>query len=106
MTTPLGHPDVQNSLLRSAMYEALALAFAYPVPAVRQRLDVLLADIAEFPRVAGTTLAFELEALQTTLAAVDGEQLGVEYNHLLEHSDVCSPFETEYEVDPFANHGS
>ena len=95
-------PQVTAALFRSAMYEFLMLAFAYPTEQVRERLDVLVEDLEEFPPAHDSGYLEEARAVAAGLAALPPSSLAPVHNHLFEQSAVCSPFETEYEADPFA----
>ena len=44
----------------------------------------------------------ETQAVAEALLAIPVEALAAVHNHLFEQSAVCSPYETEYEADPFA----
>lgn len=101
MSATLAQPPVQAAVFRSAMYEALALALAYPTPTLLRRLGEALSDLLELPE---TRQAGYDGSLRAMLDRVDTEveALAAEHNHLFEHSAVCSPYETEYEADPFA----
>jgi len=102
-TTPaLSEPRVQVALYRSAIYEALSLAFAYPEPQVRERLTVLLEDMLDFEVDIDAELRDRVRGLLQALQATDPISLAVEYNRIFDQSAYCSPFETEYEADPFA----
>lgn len=102
MTATLQPLPVQAAIFRSAMYEALALALAYPTPTLRGRLDDAIADLLELPEVGEAGYTGDLTRMHDALAASDMETLAAEHNHLFEHSAVSSPYETEYEPDPFA----
>lgn len=95
-------PPVQAAIFRSAMYEALSLALAYPTPVLRGRLEEAIADLLQLPEAAAAGYAEGLTQMRDALAAAETEALAVEHNHLFEHSAVCSPYETEYEPEPFA----
>lgn len=95
-------PEVQAAITRSAMYETLALAWAYPTPALCERLREGLSDLLEEPTISSSAYAPALADACAALPTVSVEALAVEHNHLFEHSAVCSPYETEYEPDPFA----
>lgn len=100
--TALEDPRVRVAMYRSAIYEALSLGFSYPEPEVRERLVGLLEDMLDFevdvdPEVRERTREL-LEALEATTVI----NQAVEYNRVFDQSALCSPFETEYEADPFA----
>lgn len=101
-TAALDSPRVQAALYRSAVYEALSLGFAYPDAATRERLQVLLEDMRDFPIEIAPELRAHVIALLDALLAADPVAHQVEYNRLFDQSMLCSPFETEYEADPFA----
>ncbi len=102
MTAVMDDPTVAVALFRSAMYEALALAFAYPEPAACERLETLLADLEEFAPTLEAGYIEDIQRLRGLFASVTPEELAAQHNHLFEQSTVCSAFETEYEADPFA----
>lgn len=102
MNAVLQRPPVQAAIFRSAMYEVLSIALAYPTPSLRGRLDDAIADLIERPEVADAGYADDLARMRDALAASETEVLAAEHNHLFEHSAVSSPYETEYEPDPFA----
>jgi putative dimethyl sulfoxide reductase chaperone len=102
MSTMLQSMPVQAAIFRSAMYEVLSLAFAYPTTPLRARLDAALADLLELPAVTSAGYSEHLARMRSALAVSETEVLAAEHNHLFEHSSVSSPYETEYEPDPFA----
>lgn len=93
---------LQAAIFRSAMYEALALALAYPTLAVRGRLQEALDDLLELSEGRAASYATDLTEMRDALVATGVDDLAAEHNHLFEHSTFCSPYETEYEPDPFA----
>ncbi len=95
-------PRIQAALFRSAVYEALSLGFAYPTPEVRERLEVLLEDMLDFAIEIAPELRDSVAAMQSALIETDLVSQQVEHNRLFDQSMQCSPFETEYEADPFA----
>jgi len=101
MSATLTQPPVQAAVYRSAMYEALALALAYPTPTLLRRLGEALGDLLELPETEEAGYAELLREMRRASGA-GVEALAAEHNHLFEHSTVCSPYETEYEADPFA----
>ena len=101
-TTALESPRVQAALYRSAVYEALSLGFSYPDADVRERLQVLLEDMRDFEIEIAPELRAHVVALLDALVATNPVEQQIEYNHLFDGSMVCSPYETEYEADPFA----
>lgn len=105
MTTPstlTPSPSVLAALFRSAVYEALSLGFTYPTTEQRERLEVLLEDMLAFEIEIAPALRESVAALAAALAATDLVSQQVEYNRVFDQSMLCSPFETEYEADPFA----
>lgn len=102
MTTATQSLPLQAAIFRSALYEVLALGFAYPTPSLRERLEDSIADLLELPEVGDAGYADDLMRMRDALAASPTDALAVEHNHLFEHSTFCSPYETEYEADPFA----
>ena len=101
-TAALESPRIQAALYRSAVYEALSLGFSYPDAATRERLEVLLEDMRDFPIEIAPELRAQVVALLDALRAAEPVSQEVEYNRLFDQSMVCSPYETEYEADPFA----
>lgn len=101
-TTALEEPRVKVAMYRSAVYEALALGFAYPEASVRDRLVILLEDMLDFEVEVDPEMRQRVRELLEALHATDLVDHGVEYNRLFDQSAQCSPFETEYEADPFA----
>lgn len=101
-TVATGTPQFRATLFRSALYEALALAFAYPSALQHERLITLLEDMLEFDVDTASELPAAARAMLKTLRAADVTTLSAEHTRLFEQSELCSPFETEYEVDPFA----
>lgn len=93
---------LQAAVFRSATYEALALAFAYPTPGARSRLQEAVVDLLEVPEARTARYSDDLTEMRDALQATEHDVLAAEHNHLFEHSKVCSPYETEYEPDPFA----
>ncbi|MBM4409832.1 MAG: molecular chaperone TorD family protein [Chloroflexi bacterium] len=102
MTTATQSLPLQAAIFRSALYETLALSFAYPTPHLGERLEDAIADLLELPEVAEAGYADDLMRMRDALAASSTDVLAMEHNHLFEHSTFCSPYETEYEPDPFA----
>lgn len=101
-TTALELPRGQAALYRSAVYEALSLGFTYPDAEVRERLQVLLEDMRDYEIEIAPELRTQVVALLDALRAADPVAQQIEYNRLFDQSMLCSPFETEYEADPFA----
>lgn len=101
-TRTLTEPRMQVALFRSAVYEALSLGFTYPEPAQRGRLAVLLEDMLDFEVDVDAELRTRVRSLLEALRATDPTNLAVEYNRIFDQSAQCSPYETEYEADPFA----
>lgn len=93
-------PAVEQALVRSLLYEVLAVGFAYPEEGAVERLRGLLARTREV--VTGPDLARPLAKLGPVLEAVDRLELEARHNALFSGSVSCSPHETEYEADPFA----
>lgn len=105
MTTPTTTDHAatdQRGLVRSAAYEALALAFAYPHADAEQGLRDLLADLAEHETTAALDLLASLDALSAALAATDSLARAAEHTRLFDTETLCTPFETDYQADPFA----
>lgn len=101
-TSALPSPRVQAALFRSAVYEALSLGFAYPTQEQHERLEVLLEDMLDFDIEIAPELRDSVATLQAALTASDLVSQQVEHNRLFDQSMQCSPYETEYEADPFA----
>lgn len=102
MTAALASPAVEVALFRSAMYEALALAFAYPTLTTLERLSTLLEDLADLDVTARAEHLVEVTELREAFDGRSPVALAAAHNHLFELSSVCTPYETEYEADPFA----
>jgi len=100
--TALEDPRVRVAMYRSAIYEALALGFTYPQPEIRGRLVVLLEDMLDFEVDVDPEMRERARELLAALEATDIVNQAVEYNRVFDQSALCSPFETEYEADPFA----
>jgi putative dimethyl sulfoxide reductase chaperone len=98
----LGTPHVQQLLARSALYEALALALAYPDEEALTRLDALIADLSNHALAESRGLGQALRRLQAARAEVEADRLAPVHFVLFEGSVLCSPHETEYVRDPFA----
>jgi TorA maturation chaperone TorD len=105
MTTPTTTDHAatdQRVLVRSAAYEALALAFAYPDAAAEAGLRDLLADLVEHETTAALGLLASLEALGAALDAAQPPARAAEHTRLFDNETLCTPFETDYQADPFA----
>lgn len=100
--TALEDPRVRVAMYRSAIYEALSLGFSYPEAEVRERLTVLLEDMLDFDVDVDQEMRDRARELLDALQATDLVSQAVEYNRLFDQSAQCSPYETEYEADPFA----
>lgn len=98
----LTNPAVQRLLGRSALYEVLALALAYPESEVLERLRALTADLAQHEAVDGLQVAEQLAALRALEGAVEAEKLAPVHFALFDGSVLCSPHETEYIRDGLA----
>jgi TorA maturation chaperone TorD len=89
---------VLEAMARAAVYEALGLAFAHPEPESRRRLGDLLHELVAAQPPAPPGLA----DMTAELAAASGGQLGTEFTRLFDTAVPCSPYETDYQSDPFA----
>lgn len=93
---------VQAPLVRAALYETLAMGFAYPSPDTLERLR----QVAELATVemarSAPALARLLEDVLGAVAGVDAAELAGEHSRLFSGQVVATPYETEYETDPFA----
>lgn len=98
----LARPRVQHLLGRSALYEALALAFAYPEEETLARFEALAADLEGHPAVERLRVGGALRAAAAARAEVDADRLAPVHFALFEGSVLCSAHETEYIRDPFA----
>lgn len=98
----LQDPMVQLVLGRSAVYEALSLAFAHPEPEVLERLTILLEDLEDHAITRLFGLQPRITAIREALAAASTEELSAEHVRLFRGQVLCSPHETEYERDSFA----
>lgn len=98
----LQDPMVQLVLGRSAVYEALSLAFAHPEPEVIERLEVLLEDLEGHPITRMFGLQPRIKAIREALEGASTEDLAAEHIRLFRGQVLCSPHETEYERDSFA----
>ncbi len=98
----VGRQQVQRLLGRSALYEALALMFAYPEAETLERADALLLDLAEHNVITSRGLGKYVERVGKAREGVDAARLAPVYFVLFEGSVLCSPHETEYIRDPLA----
>ncbi|MCK9486476.1 MAG: molecular chaperone TorD family protein [Dehalococcoidia bacterium] len=98
----LQRPPIQRLLGRSALYEALALALAYPDDDTVARVEALAEDLRGHPVVVGRRLDDALDRLCSALRDVDAGRLAPVHFVLFEGSVLCSPHETEYIRDPLA----
>ena len=101
-TGTLERPSIQRLLGRSALYELLALALAYPDDETLERVAILAEDLRGHLVVAERRLGAPLDRLTSALRGVEAEQLAPVYFALFEGSVLCSPHETEYIRDPLA----
>lgn len=95
-------PEVQLLLGRSAVYELLALAFAYPDSDWREDLAAVLGDLRDHESVAALGIEQALAALASAFDASDTAEIAAEHNRLFAGEVPCSAHETEYASDPFA----
>ncbi|GMU39285.1 MAG: hypothetical protein AMXMBFR23_01510 [Chloroflexota bacterium] len=98
----LARPRVQHLLGRAALYQALALAFAYPEEEALSRFDALAADLDGHPAVERLGVGGALRAARAARAEVDADRLAPVHFALFEGNVLCSAHETEYIRDPFA----
>ena len=76
MNAVLQQPPVQAAIFRSAMYEVLSLALAYPTLSLRGRLDDAIDDLLELPEVATVGYTDDLTRMRDALAASAGGLTG------------------------------
>lgn len=102
MSVELADPKVEAALLRSAVYEVLAMGFAYPVAEGIGRLaqvgELAIAEAAALSPSLPDTIHAAVEAI----AAEDIVELAAEHQRLFSGNVLATPYETEYETDPFA----
>ena len=74
-TPRIEQPNIEVPLLRSAMYEMLMLAFAYPTVDVRERFNTLVEDIEEFEGTNRAGYLDEIRALRIAMSGTSTEAL-------------------------------
>ena len=92
-------PRLDETLLRSATYEILSLAFLYPDEAAIQTLRDGAEKLSDHSGVAGWDgMSSVLAALATKLERADFEILEREHTEIFGHtiSTDCAPYEAEY----------
>lgn len=102
MSSTLSDPRVQSSLVRAAVYQVLSMGLAYPDTESLLRLRQV-ADLAvEESEGLGEAVRGALERVAS--AAWEAEAIGAagEHSRLFSGEVLCTPYETEYETDPFA----
>jgi len=100
--TRLESPEVQFLLGRSAVYELLALAFAYPSGETCAQLDAFIQDVGEHPIAEAFSLHEPLAPLAAALVEAGAAALAGEHSRLFAGTVLCSAHETEYDFDPFS----
>lgn len=102
----LAAPQVQQLLGRSALYEALSLALAYPTEESVEETLILVEDLVEHPFASALGITERLQALITIGRnaddPIDADRLAPVHVTLFDGSVLCSPHETEYIRDPLA----
>lgn len=102
MSVPALAPAVRDALVRSAVYETLAMGFAYPEPEAIARFqgtgELALRECGD----ASSELAPRIQAALETVERSSIDELTAEHSRLFAGEVACSPYETEYETDPFA----
>lgn len=102
MSIDTSDPAIQAPLIRAALYDVLSLGFAYPddesLLRLRQTAELIQAEAAEALGDAGALVTGVAEA------AWAGDPVGFagEHSRLFSGEVLCTPYETEYETDPFA----
>lgn len=102
MSVELADPKVERSLLRSAVYEVLAMGFAYPVPEGVGRLATVGELAIAEAGALSPTLPNLIHAAVEAVASADVVELAAEHQRLFSGEVLATPYETEYETDPFA----
>ena len=102
MSVELADPKVQQALVRAAVYETLAMGFTYPVDEGIGRLaqvgELAIAEAGALSPVLPGLIHAAVEAI----AAEDTVELASEHQRLFSGEVLATPYETEYETDPFA----
>jgi DMSO reductase family type II enzyme chaperone len=95
-------PEVQLILGRSAVYELLSLAFAYPDSDWREDLAAVLGDLRDHESVTALGIEEALVDFASAFAASEPSEVAAEHNRLFAGEVACSAHETEYALDAFA----
>lgn len=98
----LDTPALQAVLGRAAVYELLAVAFAYPDAESLDELRELLDLIRDHEAAGATSLRDALDEVAECAVSANVAMLGAEHTRLFAGQVACSAHETEYEFDPFA----
>lgn len=91
----------EGLLLRAAMYELLAVGYAYPDAGWRQRLLDLAAELAPWVGLLDPQWPGRLAALQAAASATDPAAAEADFNRLFSGGMDAAPLETAYEPDIF-----
>lgn len=102
MSVALTDPAVHQTLLRAGVYETLAMGFAYPEQQGIARLAEVSALVSAEVSAVAPGLATSIAIVAAAAQEVDITSLASEHSRLFSGEVVCSPYETEYETDPFA----
>jgi DMSO reductase family type II enzyme chaperone len=102
VSVDLTDPAVHQALLRAGVYDILAMGFAYPQAESLGRLLEESVLISAETATSAPAIAGPVEALASAVSAADVGALAGEHSRLFSGEVVCSPYETEYETDPFA----
>lgn len=102
MSVDLTSPEVHQTLLRAGVYEMLAMGFAYPEESGLTRLTEVSALVSAEVGTVAPMLAAMAAAVAEAAQRTDVTALAAEHSRLFSGEVVCSPYETEYETDPFA----
>ena len=102
MTIDLTNPAVHQTLLRAGVYDTLAMGFAYPEQQGLSRLAEVSALVSAEVEAGAPGLVASIDMVAAAAQDVDITSLASEHSRLFSGEVVCSPYETEYETDPFA----
>jgi TorA maturation chaperone TorD len=87
--------------VRAAVYEMLAIGFAYPDAAQRERVRGLATALEPWIGLIHPDWAERVQALEQSLDATATEELEAEFNVLFSGAMECAPYESAFERDIF-----
>lgn len=102
MTATLREDAVRGALVRAAVYETLALGFAYPEPEGSAFFSGVCRLARDETRSQDPRLAALLEPVLEAAEASEAKELAPQHTRLFAGEVPCSPHETEYASDPFS----